>query len=81
MIDQNNKNLENQELDEYIKELVIARINAISKDLEISFGEKEYTKEEIVASIRANNELGREVIELQLKFLRDIAGGKIYQRV
>lgn len=36
MIDQNNKNVKNQELDEYIKELIIARINAISKDLEIS---------------------------------------------
>lgn len=81
MIHKNNKNVKNQELDEYIKELVIARINAISKDLEISFGEKEYTKEEIVASIRENNELGREFIEMQLKFLRDIAGGNIYQRV
>lgn len=66
-------------LQEYIKELVIARINALSKELEISVGGESVSKEEILKSIKEGNELGQEVIAMQLKFLRDIAEGNIYR--
>ncbi len=73
------KNEEDKKFQEYIKELVIARINALSKDLEISVGGENITREQIVESVKEANELGQEIIEMQLKFLRDIAEGKIYQ--
>lgn len=72
------KKQKEQELQEYIKALVIARINALSKDLEISVGGEEVTREEILKSVAEGNELGKEVIEMQLKYLRDISRGKIY---
>ena len=73
------KSEEDKKLQEYIKELVIARINALSKDLEISVGAENITREQIVKSVKEGNELGQEIVEMQLKFLRDIARGKIYQ--
>ena len=73
------KNTENNDLQKYIKELVVARINALSDELEISVGGENITKEEILKSVAEGNELGQEVIEMQLKFLRDMAEGKLYQ--
>lgn len=76
----NNKtDTKDKDLQQYIKELVVARINALSDELEISVGGENITKEEILKSVEVGNELGQEVIEMQLKFLRDMAEGKIYQ--
>ncbi|OGY28603.1 MAG: hypothetical protein A3A61_04325 [Candidatus Woykebacteria bacterium RIFCSPLOWO2_01_FULL_43_14] len=75
----NFEELRDEGLQDYIKELVVARINALSKELEISVGGENITREEILKSVMEGNELGREVIEMQLKFLRDISEGKIYQ--
>ncbi len=74
----NSDKLQDKELQKYIKELVIARINALSKDLEISVGGENVTKEQILESVKKGDELGQEIVEMQLKFLRDITEGKIY---
>lgn len=73
------EDIKENDLKDYIKELVVARINALSDELEISVGGENITKEEILKSVEEGNELGLEVIEMQLKFLRDMADGKIYQ--
>lgn len=75
----NSEEVKDKDLQEYIKGLVIARINALSKDLEISVGGENVTREQILESVKEGNELGQEIIEMQLKFLRDVAKGKIYQ--
>lgn len=80
----NNKNKqikknENSELQEDIKKLVLARIMAASNDLRIAIGSTEYTKEEIIKNIKAENEIGKEIIEIQMEYLRDMAQGAIYQ--
>ena len=63
---------------EYVRELIAARIEALSDDLEVFFGDKNYTRDELVKNIREGSELGNEIIESQLRFLRDMAEGKIY---
>ena len=68
-----------KELQEDIRKLVIARIKAASDDLSISIGSTEYTKEEILKSIEKGGELGQEIIEIQMEYLRDMATGRIYQ--
>lgn len=74
----NSDGVKDKDLQEYIKGLVIARINALSKDLEISVGGENITREQILKSVKEGNELGQKIIEMQLKFLRDVAKGKIY---
>jgi len=68
-----------KETQEDIKKLVIARIKAASDDLAVSIGSKEYTKEQMLKSVEIGNELGQEIIKIQMEFLRDIAEGVIYQ--
>ena len=64
----------------YIKQLVIARINASSNNLKFMIGcQKTMTKQELIENILKGNKIGKEIIDLQLEFLRDMAEGKIYQ--
>lgn len=66
-------------IQEDIKKLAIARINAFSDDLGIIIGNKKYTKKEILDSIEKGDEIGREVIDVQIEYLRDMASGAIYE--
>lgn len=68
-----------KETKEDIKKLVIERIKAASDELEISIGSNTYSKEEILESVEKENQLGEEVIEIQMEYLKDIAQGAIYQ--
>lgn len=76
-----NKNITtiDKETQEDIKKLVLARIKAASDDLSISIGSTEYTKDEMLKSVEKEDEVGKEIIEIQMEYLRDMASGAIYQ--
>ncbi len=69
--------------EEYIRHLVIARIKAFPDNLNLVVGsvsgEKEYTKEEMIENIKSGTEIGQEIINAEIEFLRDMAEGKIYR--
>lgn len=67
------------EIDEDIKNLVLARIMASSDDLRIAIGSVEFTKSEIIKSVKSQNKIGKEIMEIQMEYLRDMANGAIYQ--
>lgn len=67
------------EIDEDIKNLVLARIMASSDDLRIAIGSVEYTKNEIISNIKSQNKIGKEIMDIQMEYLRDLASGAIYQ--
>lgn len=80
----NNKNRQiqeakNSEIQEDIKKLVLARIMATSDDLRIAIGSTEYTKTQMLKSVEAGDEVGKEIMEIQMEYLRDMAQGAIYQ--
>lgn len=77
--DKNIKKSSEETQEEYLRELVSARIEALSSDLEIYFGDQNYTRKELIENIREGTELGKEIIDSQLMFLRDMAEGKIYE--
>lgn len=68
-----------KEIQEDIKKLVLARIKAASDDLGISIGSTEYTKEDMLKSVEKEDEVGKEIIEIQMEYLRDLVAGTIYQ--
>ncbi len=75
-----NKNKQkDKKIQEDLRKLVIARINASSGDLRVAVGgQGTYSKEELIKSVEAGDELGQEIIKTQLEYLRDMAEGKIY---
>lgn len=72
-------NNKKKQIEEDIRKLVIERIKASSGDLGISIGSKTYSKGKLIKSVKLGDELGQEIINAQMKYLKDLAAGKIYQ--
>ncbi|MBU3978727.1 hypothetical protein KJ980_06915 [Patescibacteria group bacterium] len=68
------------ELLEEMKKIVVARIRTSSDDLVITIGDKDYNKKEILESVEKGDELGLEIIDTQMEFLRDMASGLFYKQ-
>lgn len=66
--------------EEDIKKLVIERLKASSDELEIIVGDYlgNYSKEDLIRSVEKGDKLGKEVIEMEINYLKAIAEGKIY---
>lgn len=63
-----------------MKKLVLARMRAASDELIINLGSNEYTKEQILESVEKGDELGKQIIEIQMEYLRDMARGNFYNQ-
>ena len=68
----------NPELRERLKRLVLERINVMPDTLRMAVGSIELTKTDIVKHVRDEDEIGQQVIEMELDFLRDLASGAVY---
>jgi len=59
-----------------IKEIVIARLEAMSSNKRISIGSfGEFTKEELIKRVKENDSVGKKIIEIELEFLRAMKEG------
>lgn len=65
-------------VDEDIRKLVIARVRATPKNVRVSIGSNDYGKEELIQNVKDDTEVGKEIIEIQMQYLRDLASGAIY---
>ncbi len=71
---------EKKQLKEDMKQLTIARLRSIPDDYQISIGSAgTLTREQAIENVEQENELGKELIEVQLEFLRDMARGELYK--
>lgn len=68
----------NAKTQDAIRELVLARVRATPRDVRISVGSNEYTRDELIENIERGSEVGHEVEEIQIEYLRDLASGAIY---
>ncbi|MDP3965206.1 MAG: hypothetical protein Q8Q13_00195 [bacterium] len=66
------------ETKEQLKQLVLERINVMPETLRIAVGSLELTKQEVAKHVRAEDEVGKQMIEMELEFLRALASGAIY---
>lgn len=71
--------LTNNEIEEELKEIVIARLNTISPDKKISIGSSgNFRKEDLIEHVKKNDEIGKKIIEVELSFLRAQKEGLVY---
>ncbi len=69
----------NTQISEDIRNLVVARIKAMPEELKISIGSSEYTKDQLLKSTEENNELGQQVRDMHMDFVRSMASGNLYE--
>ncbi|MEK7613101.1 MAG: hypothetical protein AAB449_03090 [Patescibacteria group bacterium] len=65
-------------LKEQLKKLVLERINVMPNTLRVAVGSEELTKEDMLRHVREEDETGKQLMEAELSFLRDLASGAVY---
>lgn len=69
-----------EEISREIKELIVARLDAIPQDKKISIGKYgDFTKDELIDNVKNSSEVGRKIVEIELEFLRAMKQGVIIQ--
>lgn len=65
-----------KKIEKELKEVVIMRIDAIPSNLKLSIGnEKSLTKEEMIEHVKQEDEIGKQIINSHLSFMKAIAKG------
>jgi hypothetical protein len=67
------------DIDKDIQDLVIARLQTLPEDVELSIGsEGDFTKDELIDHVRQGDDVGQKMIELEMSFLRSLKSGVFY---
>jgi len=79
----NQKSPPQEEINEEMKKLVIARIDAnLPSNLRLSIGAKEtLSKGEMINHVRVGDEQGRQIIEMHLNFMRALTSGDFVKQL
>lgn len=61
------------DMNEEIKQLVIARLEVLSEDTGISIGSGgEFTRDELIKRVKQGDEIGQKIIEVELDYLKSL---------
>ncbi len=66
-------------LTDQVRDLVVERLKRLPEDMEMSIGDMDYSKADLLGHVKGGDEIGKEIINMQLEFLQDLASGAIYQ--
>ena len=70
-----------QEINQEIRELVVARLKTLPDDKEISVGsDGEFTKEELIEAVQKSEPLGQKMVEVEMNFLRALKEGALFEQ-
>lgn len=72
----------NKRIKQAEKEVVLARVKAYDDDYEVSVGSKgTFNKDELLENIEKETEIGKEIVQIQMEYLRDLVNGNIYKLI
>lgn len=63
---------------ENLKKIVLERVNVMPDTLRIAVGSEELTKKDVMRHVQDEDEVGKQMMEMEWEFLRDLASGAIY---
>ena len=63
---------------ENLKKIVLERVNVMPDTLRIAVGSEELTKKDVMRHVRDDDEVVKQMMEMEWEFLRDLASGAIY---
>jgi hypothetical protein len=59
--------------DDYIRRLVMTRLQAMPPDVSISIGSYgEFTRDQLIESVKNDNAVGKIAVDMELQFLREM---------
>ncbi len=64
--------------DEYLKELVLARLDVMPQNFKLSIGnEGTFNKQQLMESVKKGDEIGKQVIDMQMNFIKALTSGEL----
>ncbi len=69
---------EDPQIFEQLQQLVVERLKTLPSDAELSVGDLSYARGDLMAHVQQNDDLGKEIMEMQLEFLQDLTNGTVY---
>ncbi|MBI3955803.1 hypothetical protein HY339_00950 [Candidatus Gottesmanbacteria bacterium] len=70
---------ESGELQQQIKDLVIARILTLPEDVSLSVGDEDLKREQLIEHVQKEDKIGKDIVDMQMEFIRDMASGALYE--
>jgi hypothetical protein len=67
------------EFEKQLQELVIARLSAIPKNLQMAVGANQYNIEDLIKSVQQNDNVGKQLVAMQVQYLKDLSSGEVYK--
>lgn len=61
-----------------LKEIVLARLKVMPADVSVTIGSEDLNREQLVKHVQAEDEVGKQMTEMELEFLQDLASGAVY---
>ena len=61
-----------------LKEIVLARLNVMPDDVTVSIGDNSLNKQALTKHVESEDEIGKQMMEMELEFLQDLASGAVY---
>lgn len=61
-----------------MRELTLERLQRMPDTLAVAIGSQDLGKSDLLAHVRSGDEIGRQIIDREMEFLRDSARGVIY---
>lgn len=66
------------ELKEELKKIVLERVSVMPDTLRVAIGSSDLTKEDMIHHVNDEDEVGHQVMELELEYLRALGSGAVY---
>lgn len=66
-------------LREQLQKLTLERLRAMPDTTELAIGSDVYTKSDLMGHVSEADDLGKQIMTMQLDFLQDLASGEIYK--
>ena len=69
-----------EDKNEDIKELVIARLDIMPSNYQLSIGNKgTFTKNQLIDHVKQEDEIGKQVVKMQINFINALTSGKLME--
>jgi len=60
-----------------LKEIVLARLQVMPDNVSVAMGNDNYSKQDLVKHVESEDEIGTQIMAMDLEFLQDLASGAI----
>jgi hypothetical protein len=67
------------EAQEQLKKIVLERMSIMPDSLRVAVGDSDFSKKDLISHVKEGDEIGRQMMTMELEFLKALASGAVYK--